>query len=145
MQSKESKVCFLDFQFGRCCSPALDIAGYLLASTNKQVLERCDDLLKVYHNALNDLMRKLGSDPNIWFTLDDLVAQLKTVGRYGLIVAASTIQVELADPQNVCDLNDVKDASQTPTDLATLDELTSNIFKERISDAVKYAKRFGWV
>lgn len=139
------QILLLDWQLTRCASPGLDIAYYLMSSTNKKVRERYYDLLKVYHNSLSNLMRQLGSDPNKWFTLDDLIDQLKTVGKYGVVMASCLLQIMVSDPKNLIDLDSITKDTKDVTEMATLDELTSNEFKERLSDVIKDAVRFGWV
>lgn len=115
-----------------------------MTSTNKQVRERYHDLLKVYHSSLSSLMQKLGSDASKWFTLDDLICQLKAVGKFGVIMAPLALQVLVSDPKNIIDMDGVTKGSEL-TEIATLDEATSNEFKKRLSDVVKDAIRFGWI
>lgn len=93
-------------------------------------------------------MRKLGSDPSKWLTFDDLVEQLKSVGKYGVIMAAMALQVLVSDPKNVIDMDhlttDTKDTNDA-IEFATLDESTAFSFKGRLSDVIKDAVRFGWL
>jgi len=142
---KPQKIYLLDWQLTRCASPGLDIAYYLMSSTNKQVRERYYDLLKVYHKSLSDLMRKLGSDANKWLTLDALIEQLKTVGKYGVIMAPCLLQIMVSDPKNIIDMDGITKDSKSVTEIGTLDELTSKEFKERLSDVIKDGIRFGWI
>lgn len=116
-----------------------------MSSTNKKVRERFDDLLEVYHKSLSNLMRKLGSDSNKWFTLDDLINQLKTVGKYGVMLAPCLLQIIVSDPKNIMDMDGITKESKDITEFATLDELTANEFKQRLSDVIKDAVRFGWI
>lgn len=134
----------LDWQITRCGSPGLDIAYYLMSSTNKQVRARYYDLLKVYHNSLSNLMRKLGSDPDKWFTLDDLIDQLKAVGKFGVLMAPSLLQIMVSDPKNIIDMDGITKDTKGVTEFATLDESSSSLLKERLSDVIKDAIRFEW-
>lgn len=90
-------------------------------------------------------MRKLGSDPNKWFTLDDLIDQMKVVGKYGVILAPSLLQIMVSDPKNIIDMDGITKDSKEVTDFATLDESTAGVFKERLSDVIQDAIRFGWI
>lgn len=90
-------------------------------------------------------MRKLGSDPNKWFTLDDLIDQMKTVGKYGVMMAPSLLQIMVSDAKNIIDMDGITKDSMEITDFATLDAVTSSVYKERLSDVIKDAVRFGWL
>ncbi|XP_037052185.1 uncharacterized protein LOC119085789 isoform X2 [Bradysia coprophila] len=144
-QSTPQRIALLDWQVSRCASPGLDISYYLMSSTNKQVRERYYDLLQVYHNSLSNLMLKLGSDPDKWFTFDDLIGQMKTVGKFGVIMAPTLLEVLVSDPKNIVDLDDITKDSKTVTEFATLDASESKLYKERLRDVIKDAVRFGWV
>lgn len=90
-------------------------------------------------------MRKLGSDPDKWFTLEDMIGHLKTVGKYGVIMAPLALQVLVSDPKNIIDMDGAAKDSKKLSDFAILDETTTNEFKERLSDVIQDAIRFGWV
>lgn len=116
-----------------------------MSSTNKKVRERYYDLLKVYHESLSNLMRKLGSDPNKWLTLDDLINQLKAFGKFGVIMAPCLLQIMVSDPKNIIDMDGITKDTSVVTEFATLDDSSSDLFKERLSDVIKDAVKFGWI
>lgn len=107
--------------------------------------ERYYDLLRVYYNSLSKLMRKLGSDPNDWFTFDDLVEQMKVVGKYGILMAPTLLEVLVSDPKNIVDLDGITKDSKPVIEFATLDASESKLYKERLSDVIKDAIRLGWI
>lgn len=145
LQSLPQRIILLDWQITRCASPGIDIVYYLMTSTNKQIRERYFDLLGVYYDSLSNLMRKLGSDPNEWFTLEDLIDQLKIVGKFGVMIASFSLQIMVSDSKNIIDMDGITKDTKEVTEFATLDEFSSNAYKERLSDVIKDAVRFGWI
>lgn len=125
-------------------SPAIDLSYYLLTSTTKALRERYDDLIKVYHDSLSELITKLGSDPNKLFPFDELKRQLKQFGIYGVIMAPILLQVIVSDPKNIIDMN-VIDKDTTDLDFTTFDDTSKNTYRERVSDAIQDAYKFGWI
>lgn len=90
-------------------------------------------------------MRKLGSEADDWLTFDDLIDQVKAVGKYGVMMAPSLLEVMVSDPKNIVNLDDVTKDSKTVTEFATLDESESKLYRQRLSDVIEDAVRFGWV
>lgn len=117
---------------------------YLLTSTTKELRVHFDDLIKVYHDALSEIVTKLGSDPQKLFPFDELKNQLKQFGVYGAIMAPILLQVIVADPKNIVDLN-VIDENTQDLDFTTFDDSSKIAYRERISDAIQDAKRLGWM
>lgn len=108
LQTKEvNDVCFLDFQFSRFASPVLDVLYHTFTSTRKPLRdESYDNLLNIYYESLSDTVRKLGSDPEKLFSFSDLQAELKTYGKFALIMGMLLLPFVLAQPNDIADLEE---------------------------------------
>lgn len=123
-------------------SAALDLSYYLLTSTTKELRVRYEDLIKVYHNSMSELITKLGSDPKKLFPFDELKGQLKQFGVYGVIMAPIVLQIIVSEAKNIIDMNNIDEGTR---DLATFDALSTITYRERISDVLQDAIKFEWI
>lgn len=125
-------------------SPALDLSYYLLTSTTKELRVRYEDLIKVYHDSMSELITKLGSDPQKLFPFDELKNQLKQFGVYGVIMTPILLQVIVSDPKNIADMNTI-DEDTKEFDFATFDDSSKITYRQRVSDSVQDAIKFDWI
>jgi hypothetical protein len=67
------KAKMIDFQLARYCSPALDISFFIYSCTSEELRDKhYDDLLKVYHDSLSEIIRDFGSNPDYLFPFSAL-------------------------------------------------------------------------
>lgn len=125
-------------------SPVLDISYYLMTSTTKELRVRYQDLIKVYHDSLSELVTKLGSDPKTLCPFDELHSQLKQFGVFGVIMAPIILQVLVSDSKNIVDMDSVTDGTEN-IDIATMDDLSKITYRDRISDVLQDAAKFGFI
>lgn len=63
----------IDYQLSRYASPAIDLSFFFYSCTSQELREmHYDELLKVYHNNLSELLKDLGSDPTELFPFEAL-------------------------------------------------------------------------
>ncbi|KAJ6632814.1 hypothetical protein Bhyg_16354 [Pseudolycoriella hygida] len=139
-----TSVAFLDFQFVRVGSPAFDICYYLLTSTNPKVRQNYDKLLHTYHESLQTLVRKLGSDANKLFSYNDLVNQMTKFGKYGVIFMPFLLQITLAKPNECVNLDDIENDEQA-LHLFRFSDETKGKFKNALEWGINDAVKFGWI
>lgn len=108
VQTKEvNDICFLDFQFSRFASPAVELLFHLFSSTGKSLRDSSyGDLLNIYYNSLSETIRKLGSDPNQLFRFPDLLAEMKAYGNFVLIMACLELPLMLSKEGEIADLQE---------------------------------------
>lgn len=136
-----SKICIVDWQISRYCSPSLDLLYFLFAATDKQTRDKeYDNLLHLYYSSLADMVTKLGSDPEKLFTFDDLKNQLKKCGKFAFLMAPILVQVMMADAKDVPDLDDLSEnVARNDGNLSLVkgyDSDTQAIYNKRIRDVV---------
>lgn len=64
------------------------------------------DLLQIYHAALSDTVRKLGSDPDKLFRYSDLMSELRANGSFALVMGVLLVAFVLAKPDDVRDMDE---------------------------------------
>lgn len=100
-------ICFLDWQITRYCSPVLDLLYNIFSATDQQFRrEHYNKLLKTYHESLSETVRKLGSDPERLFSYDDLQDELRYLGDFALLTGPLIVQLKIANPEDVVDLDE---------------------------------------
>lgn len=140
----------MDWQFSRPASPADDLIMFLCSTTEKKLRdEHYHDLLKSYHDSLTEIVQRCNSDPEKLFTFEDLQTQLAPFGTYGVIEAPLTVSLLVADSSSFNDMNtfaeNVKsgDGSEE-TQLAQLNPRTEELYKQRLTDVLDDARKYGW-
>lgn len=80
----------------------------MFSSTDSELrTEYYDRFIKIYYKNFVNTLEKLGSNAEKLFTFNDLQAQLRRFGKYGLLLAPMLVQVATSDPNEIPDLDDV--------------------------------------
>lgn len=139
----------MDWQVSRFGSPVLDISYYILSSTTKELREHhFDELINIYYQTLAESVRKCGSDPEQLFSFNDLQDQFKKFGKYGVVMAPCLLQIIVSDPNNIVNMDELAanvDGNTGTLDMAKFDEHTELAFKNRITDVIEHAIKYGWL
>lgn len=99
----------IDFQLARCSSPALDLSFFIYSCTTQELREKhYDDLLKVYHKSLSDLVRDLGSDPTVLFPFSDFEKEMQESARFGVGMGMESIPFSIMDDCETADLDTIE-------------------------------------
>lgn len=131
-------------------SPVVDLANYLLSSTDKDMRdEHIHEFLKLYHTSVAEQIRTFGSDPEKLFSYADFENQLRKFGYYGVLLAPMVLPVLVADTENIANMDDVfknmLSGDAKDTHLATLTDQTEVPFRQRLSDCIQDARTYGWL
>lgn len=142
----------LDWQVCRWVSPALDLAYFLMTSTNKQLRDKhYDHLIGIYHENLTGIVEACGSRLQRPFRLDDLHEQLRMFGKFGVAMAPLLLQVIVSDPSMISNLDEMAEAAESAdadselASFATFDEESTRNFRQRLGDVIDDAKRLKWI
>lgn len=111
-----------------------------------------DALLRLYYDNVSETINQCGSRAEELFTFEDLQAQLKQFGRYGVIRAPILLQIIISDPSNLVDMDALADGGSGSEStqvaaggMAQFDERSMVVFRQRVSDVLADAKRWGWI
>ncbi|XP_055303848.1 uncharacterized protein LOC129569222 [Sitodiplosis mosellana] len=143
-KNRLESVCFLDWQFVRFCSPAIDLLYNIFSSTDKEFRDQhYEKLLQTYYASLSKTIQRLGSDPNKLFSYEQLQAQLRKFGEIALLFAPMLMLVKLVKPEHIKPMGEYASGVERgeETDLINeLDEETqaefSRLVNELFSDLV---------
>lgn len=144
-------MCLLDWQFARPLSPADDFVMYLCSTTEKPLRDaHYADFLRIYYDSLAQLVRQCGSDPEQLFTYDDFVGTLPQYGQYGVVEAALTTSIMVADDEQVADIDRMAEQAASAEGAAETGHFvhfnarTEAAYKRRLEDVLDDARRYGW-
>lgn len=130
-------MCFIDFQFSRLASPILDLSYYLYSCADKEVLQNFDFLLHAYYSSLSEFIEQFGISSEEVITLQELKAQWKTYGKFGLVMCTIIVKIAFCESDEVVDLTEAaKDGGlETAFDF----KLKNNdIFEQRMRDVFEH-------
>lgn len=103
---KPTELALIDWQLARYVSPALDVLYFLFCCTDDTFREKhFDEMLEIYHSSLTTLLEQVGSDPQELFPFAALQEQLKSFGKFAVIMAAFDVPILCTDPAEMPDLN----------------------------------------
>lgn len=140
-------MCFLDWQLSRYTSPALDLHFHFFSSTRKALRDdHYTELLNIYHDALTDIVRRLGSDPEKLFRLEDLMEELKACGKYAVIIGVSMVPFVLSEPNEIADMEEysVRFAKGEKATLFTSDINPNSVYSEAVNEIVGDVIAYGF-
>ncbi|XP_031627333.1 uncharacterized protein LOC116343429 [Contarinia nasturtii] len=105
-QGKPIEIQLFDFQFTRYASPVIDLILYLFCSISTELRnQHYEEFLRIYHESLSDLVRRLGSDPQTLFPFERVLDQLRKIGVYSIYVGALLLPILGSDPDKLPDID----------------------------------------
>ncbi|XP_062555327.1 uncharacterized protein LOC134220323 [Armigeres subalbatus] len=133
------EVVLLDWQLVRYGSPVLDLLYFLFCCTDESLRERhFDELVRIYYTALKDLVEILGSDIMDVFPLTALLRQLKSFGKFAVIMAALDIPVLCTDPANIQNHGDAAAAFSASPE-------AQRRYRNRMGGVIRDAIKYGYL
>lgn len=140
----------LDWQVSSVQSPAIDLANFIFASTDKALRDQhLERLLRLYHEELTKIVTRCGSDASV-FSFADLMAQLCEFSCDTLAHLQMVLPFLVTPPENMnnwsdlIDENGVKDANDVVT-LSPLTDVTRLAYRKRLTDIIADFRRLGFV
>ncbi|KAJ8962117.1 hypothetical protein NQ318_018074 [Aromia moschata] len=127
-----TKVCLLDWQMSRIASPVIDLAYFFFASSSKEVLLNFSTYLKIYHENLTEILKKV----LLIFSFATLVYHWKIYAKFGLFVAPILLRVMLSESDQVPDLEEIAEKREAIFDGASLESMHVKGLNQRIIDIV---------
>lgn len=137
----------MDWQISRYTSPALDLHFHFFSSTRKVLRDQSyHELLTVYHTALSDIVRKLGSDPEKIFRFSDLMDELKACGKFALIIGVSMIPFVLSEQGEIADMEDYSErfARGEKVSLFKSDINPNSVYSQAVNEVVEDIIGYGF-
>lgn len=137
----------MDWQILRYVSPALDIAHFTFVCTDREMrAKHYDELLKIYHNSLTELLNSLGGDAEKQFPFEALLDQMKRFGKFGVIMALIMIPILQTSSEDFPDLDNMAEELNTdPDGFSNVFGKENKDYKERMNGVLADAIRYGYL
>lgn len=135
-------MCILDWQVIRHCSPVVDLHYNLFTATDKELRDKeYENLLDLYYATLSQNITKMGSDPEKLISRAEFHRQLKRFGNFVLLTAPMIIQIALAKPKDIPNLDELWEQfangdGETPEWVNFGEEDQEKLYIERIEEVV---------
>ncbi|CRK94159.1 CLUMA_CG007678, isoform A [Clunio marinus] len=146
------KICLLDWQVSRYCSPVLDLVHFIFSCTDAELrAKHYDELLNIYHRSLKDLLDHLGGDTMTQFPFTAFLRQLRQYGKFGLVMASFMVPMLLVKNEDLPDMDFMSEKMKDP-DPALMEDLmkqflayTEALYKPRMRALISDASRYGYL
>ena len=87
----------------KLCSPVIDVSFFLFACLSEEDIDDVDVFLKLYHTALGDHLRKLGSNVDQLYPFSQFLDDWKKYSKFGVIMITLIHKFSLAEREEVPD------------------------------------------
>lgn len=110
-----------------------------------------DELIKIYHHNLVNVVRACGCDAEKLLPFGQVQAQLRRYGRFGLLMAPLLLQVIVSDPSNVADMDEMaREISKDEVDGQKVNFTNFNPeslakYRQRLGDVIEDSLRNNWI
>ncbi|KAF2886850.1 hypothetical protein ILUMI_19323 [Ignelater luminosus] len=108
-----------------------DIAWFLCTCSEKEVIEKLENYLRLYHNSLAAHLVKLGSNYDKVYPHSVFLKQWRKYARFGLTLATSIIYLLLSDESGFVDLNDFVETGACIGDALDYEIAKSDLYYDR--------------
>jgi hypothetical protein len=139
------KLCLIDFQMSRYGSPALDLSYFLIRYYTEEAGHNYQDLLRVYHDALREFVRQLGSNAGELYPFSVLQEEMQKYSAFGMALALFSIPGTMSDTNSYIIDDDSKDASDIIRDICASFENLSEKCERKVVEILKQALKCGYM
>ncbi|XP_055538989.1 uncharacterized protein LOC129726391 [Wyeomyia smithii] len=144
-----SEIVLLDWQICRYASPALDLLYFLFCCTDGEFrAAHYDEMIRIYYDSLKILLEKLGGDASRQFPYTALLKQLKTFGRFGLMMATFLVPMLCIENQDLPDLNAEAEKfkeTQKVDMIFAVNQRSEAKMRKRMSAVIRDVIRYGYL
>jgi hypothetical protein len=139
------RLCLIDFQMSRYGSPALDLSFFLLRYYTEEAGHNYQDLLRVYHEALSEFVRELGSNAVELFPFSALEEEMQKYSAFGMAMALFSIPGTMSDANSCISDDHNEDASDIIHDVCASFENLSEKCERKVVEILKRALKCGYM
>lgn len=110
-----------------------------------------NQLLGIYHTNVTAVVSACGADIEKLLPFEQLHQQLRTFGRYGVVMAPILLQVIVADSSQIVDMDAMALELSKPggrnkeVEISKFDEASLEMYRQRLGDVIDDALRLGWI
>ncbi|XP_055548976.1 uncharacterized protein LOC129732274 [Wyeomyia smithii] len=145
-----SEIVLLDWQVSRYASPALDLLYFLFCCTDGEFrAAHFEEMLRIYHDSLGSLLKKLGGDPSRQFPFTALKEQIKACGKFGLLMAMFLVPLMCIENQDLPNMDveaeKFKENQKIDMDAFAINERAEVRLRKRLSAAIRDGISYGYI
>ncbi|XP_050086877.1 uncharacterized protein LOC126571973 [Anopheles aquasalis] len=143
------RIVLLDWQIARYVTPVLDLAYFIFCGTNEEFRRRhYDEMMALYYNSLATLLEKLGHNPQEVFPRTALMRQLRTFGRFGVLMAVFLVPMLCTRNEDLVDMDEAAEKYRDGEEM-DIGMLTKNAnqkdYAVRMRGVIKDIVRYGYL
>jgi thiamine kinase-like enzyme len=90
----------LDFQLCMIGNPVCDLSYFFYAGGSKELFDKLDDYLNIYHESFSKAAKNLGSDSEKIFPREALTRDWKIHSRFGLLLSLLVTKMKLVSKED---------------------------------------------
>lgn len=133
----------IDFQLIRRGTPVYDLSYFFYTGGNKELFDKLDDYLKIYHESLSKNIRELGSDPEELYPFKQLKAEWKKYALFGVIFSLLLVKLKLLEKKDVESIVDDEKDNKENEHVFLNANVNEDLFRIRSRDILENACKEG--
>jgi thiamine kinase-like enzyme len=98
--SEVEEMNLLDFQLGMVGTPVCDLSYFFYTGGSKQLFDKLEDYLNIYHESFCTAAKNLGSDPEKLLPREALTRDWKIHSRFGLLLSLLLTKIKLISKED---------------------------------------------
>lgn len=123
----------------------MDISFFIYSCTSHELREaHYESLLKAYHESACDLIKDLGANPELVFSWQSLLDELKEFARFGCGMGIESLPMSMLEEDEIADLDEIS-ADSVLVDVWNLKPFQEQHKRQRIADMFKHAIDQGYL
>jgi thiamine kinase-like enzyme len=98
--SKVEDMNLLDFQLCMIGNPVCDLSYFFYSGGSKELFDKLENYLNIYHESFSKAAKNLGSDPEKLFPREALTRDWKIHSRFGLLLSLLLTKMKLVSKED---------------------------------------------
>lgn len=145
------EIVLIDWQISRYCSPVVDLTYFIFACTDRQLRQKhFDELLRIYHGSLKELLDHLGGDTVSQFPFTALLRHMKKYAKFGIVMSTFIIPMLQTKKEDIPDMEFIAENMNTddPAIMAAYMEKmakSADVVGVRMRDLIHDAILYGYL
>ncbi|XP_052869563.1 uncharacterized protein LOC128275189 [Anopheles cruzii] len=144
------RIILLDWQLTRYVTPVLDLTYFIFCCTDGEFRKRhYDEMMSIYYNSLEALLEKLGHVPQSVFPRTAFMRQLRTFGRFGVLMAVFLVPMLCTRNEDLVDMDEAaekfRDTKEMDMSMFSKNDNNRSAYTTRMRAVIKDSVRYGYL
>jgi thiamine kinase-like enzyme len=134
--SKLQDMNLLDFQLAMVGSPVCDLSYFFYTGGSKELFDKLEDYLNIYHESFSKAAKSLGSDPEKLFPREALTRDWKIHSKFGMMLSLLLTKIKLISKEDTIDIINTTNEKTEADNGKMFNNVKYNelLFKNRVRD-----------